>query len=145
MDNIVTDTYILYSDTIELVTEEGKENAIIVETPPHETYDLVQTLYARFQFKIIGESSNRRLRVKIAQLNKLSCEVTDNKLIYTDFQNLSQPDKSEIITVIQSAIVNEINSISVKNQFASASKSDASKYELMFKAPLIYSGLGFNS
>ena len=145
MNNIVTDTYTLYSDTIELVTEESKENAIIVETPPHETYDIVQNLYARFQFKILGESSNRCLKVKIAQLNKLSCEVSNNKLVYTDFESLEQPDESDIITAIQDAISEEIESLSIQNQYTKASKSSTSNYELMFKAPLIYSGLGFNS
>lgn len=138
MSNIVTDSYILFYDTIQLMTEESKENVKLTETPPYETYDIVQNLYAMFQYKITGEQSMRSLKVNIAQLNKVSCEANKGKLKYTAFSAINDIAKSDIITAIQSAIEDEIDSIKIENQYKSAANKANSEYELMFPKPLIY-------
>lgn len=145
MDNLVKTTYTLYTDTIELLTQESKENAIIVETPPHETYDIVQILYAIAQYRITGESSDRTIKVKIAELNKLSCEATQGNLTYTGFTAINSPDMLDILDAIQSEIETQINSINIEHQFISARKSSQAKYGTMFKKPLIYSCFGFDN
>lgn len=138
MDDIKITNYTIIANSIDLKTDQSKQNVVIVDSTQHETYDLIQSLYASCIYKPSFEFEPRSITVKIGDLNKVSCDVTDGVLTYSSFVKLDDFDQDAIIDALKEAVENSITSLLSEKQFLSANKDASNKYTKMFKKPLIW-------